>query len=315
MKQLKDLKEELLVYNLQNFYVFYGEDFGIKHHYIERIKSKCDNMYIINSAQDLLNSRTGSSLFQQKNLYVILNDMDFANWKQNDIELLIHRLDTDILIVCYEQELSTSNLFKNFSDYITAFPHVKTNIAVEFIDLEVCLSLACKEDLAYHCNNDYGTIQLECDKIKNYAQQCNISEQEAYESLRLQNQLIYRIPELDVEQFMNDILSNNTDYMHYWYTCVMPAHIQDFWISLNYIFYTFMIAYILKKYGSWHGSEKAYKYGLPWNRIKTLRQLNIYYNSNQLLDIIYRLCDMDILVKQKRLSMDQIYDYFLCYVI
>ena len=32
MKRLEDLKEELLADKLQKFYVFYGEDYGIRKH-------------------------------------------------------------------------------------------------------------------------------------------------------------------------------------------------------------------------------------------------------------------------------------------
>lgn len=315
MKQLKDLKEELLQFKLNNFYVFYGEDFGIKHHYIERVKLKCDKLLVVSTVEDIYNAKTGYSLFPEKNLYVVLNDMNFSTWNKNKIQTFIDRLQDDILIVCYEQELPNTDLFKEFGPYITYFPRVKTNIATQFIDSEVNLSLTSKEDLAYNCECDYGTILLECDKIKNYAQDKNVSHQEAYESLMLQNQLIIKIPEYDVESFMNDILCKDLDSISYWYSCIVPKYTQEFWMSLSYIFTNLLIAYLVKHYGKYDGSSKAYSFLLPWNRTKTIRELNIAYTSQQLLDMAYKVCEIDSMVKQGKLQIDDVFNYFICYII
>ena len=37
MKNLKDLKEEIINKQFQHFYVFYGEDYGLRDHYIKEI--------------------------------------------------------------------------------------------------------------------------------------------------------------------------------------------------------------------------------------------------------------------------------------
>ena len=39
MKKLEDLKKELLDNKVNKFYVFYGEDFGIRKHYINKIST------------------------------------------------------------------------------------------------------------------------------------------------------------------------------------------------------------------------------------------------------------------------------------
>ena len=47
MKQLKDLKEEILANNIKNFYVFYGQDFGLRQHYIHKIGSYYDKIKVL----------------------------------------------------------------------------------------------------------------------------------------------------------------------------------------------------------------------------------------------------------------------------
>ena len=40
MKNLKDLKEDILANKINKFYVFYGEDFGLRKHYIDYLSKK-----------------------------------------------------------------------------------------------------------------------------------------------------------------------------------------------------------------------------------------------------------------------------------
>lgn len=314
MKQLKDLKEELLQYNIGHFYIFYGEDFGIKHHYLSRMKTKFDRLQVVTSVDSIAQSHTGGSLFKENVLYVVLNDIDFANWSTQRIQTVINRLDDDTLVVCYEQELPNTTLFKEFSEYATWFPRVKQNIAVQFIDDNLHLLQSSKEDLAYNCDCDYGTILLECDKIKNYSQAANVSEQEAYETLKLHNQLVTRVDGFNAELFMNDLLIQDLQMINYWYRVIVPNHIDDFWVSLSYIFYNILIAYYIKQYGYYEGSKKSYASGLPWNRTKQIRDLNIRYTPPQLITLAYNVCDMDSKVKSGKLPMDNVFDYFMCYI-
>ena len=39
MKKLEDLKQDLIDGRLRKFYVFYGEDYGIRKHYINKIEN------------------------------------------------------------------------------------------------------------------------------------------------------------------------------------------------------------------------------------------------------------------------------------
>ena len=47
MKKLEDLKKELLQDKVNSFYVFYGEDFGIRKHYINKISTYFNNLFML----------------------------------------------------------------------------------------------------------------------------------------------------------------------------------------------------------------------------------------------------------------------------
>ena len=47
MKKIEDLKRDILEGKLEHFYVFYGEDYGIRKHYIDKIKTFFKSKFLI----------------------------------------------------------------------------------------------------------------------------------------------------------------------------------------------------------------------------------------------------------------------------
>lgn len=71
MKQLKDLKDELLNNKINNLYIFYGEDYGLRHHYINKLKESFDVVEFVDNAENISKTSTGIGLFKRKILYLI----------------------------------------------------------------------------------------------------------------------------------------------------------------------------------------------------------------------------------------------------
>lgn len=316
MKNLKLLKEEILDGDIKNFYVFYGPDMGIRKHYIDKIRQSCSKLLNINSYQDYNKAETGGGLFKTRDLYLIFNDVEFASRHKTFIETFINRIKKDVLIFDFD-EIPKKNLslFEYFEDYITYFPIVKDNIAYQFIDSEVTLSANSRKQLAWDCENNYSNILLETDKIKNYAQVHNITDELAYNELQIQNQLIYKDEEFHSYQFMNDVLDGNYSNYSYWIGLIQRTFLEDFWITLESISNDYMIAYYIKAFGKSLGSNKAYENKFYWNRIKTIRDLKLPYKANDLLKKAEQVCQLDALVKFGKISKEKVLDYFLCIIL
>lgn len=71
MKQLKDLKEEIIKNQINPLYIFYGEDYGLRHHYIQKLKESFQDVQIVNKADDISQASTGIGLFKIHRLYII----------------------------------------------------------------------------------------------------------------------------------------------------------------------------------------------------------------------------------------------------
>lgn len=315
MKNLKDLKEEILNNDIKKFYVFYGEDFGLRKHYIDQIAKKFNKVVILPSLVDFAIAKTGSGLFKTKVLYVAPNDIDFAKLKVKNINNLITNLTNDCIILDYEEELPTTTLFKEFSDNITYFPEVENNIAYQFVDSELKLNMESKEELARNCCNNYSKILLESDKIRCYASEKGISHQAAYDDLYAQNQLLYEYPEFHSYELMNDVLKGNFQMLSFWYNLVKANFLEQFWIALESIFNDYIIAYFIVKYGKYRGSTLAYEYKFNWGRIKIVRDFIIPYKAEDLLYLANQVAKLDKLVKNGKINKEDLFDYFLCIII
>ena len=311
MRKLEDLKRDILANKIENFYVFYGSDFGIRKHYIEQIKKSFNGKAKYMEACDKIQvSSKSTSLFDTgKQLYLVYNDVDFANSKSNVIDDFISKITDDTVILIYEEALDGSNLFKDFEQYITNFPEVQSNIGKEFVNSEVTLLEADAEELAFNCKNNYNMILLETDKIKEYAEAKGTSHNNSFEVLSIRNQMTERIDKFDANAFMIDVLSGNKRNIGYWYQVAMND-IDRFFNSMVFIFNDYLIAFHLVKFGKWDGGSVAYVSGLSWGRIKVLRDLIIPYEKDDLLYKAYKVACVDADVKSGKLERGNVVDYF-----
>ena len=315
MKKLQDLKQDILDEKIQDFYVFYGEDYGIRKHYIDKIGTFFKQTINMDDCESVMSLTATKSLFSIKRLIVVYNDTNFAKSSHRVIETFIRRLQDYCVILVYEQELPNTTLFKEFSHYITYFPVVQDNIAIEFVESELNLLPNNKEVMIKDCSNNYNNILLESNKIKNYAQAKGMTQQNSYEILETSGQLLMEYDEFNSSLFMNDILTGAFENLTYWIGVIKSKYTDKFYFSLTSMFFDYLIAYLIQRYGKWDGSSRAYNYGLSWGRAKTIREFNIPYTADNLLDTAYRVSEIDIKVKSGELLREDVIDYFITLVI
>lgn len=314
MKKLEDLKTEIMNNQINNFYVFFGDDYGIRKHYINKISESFKKVSYLNTCEDVFAILKSKNLFNIKQLLVVYDDLDFAKSSQTNIQSLISKLTDYTCILIYDSSFTSSTLYKMFGDYITEFQAVQTGIAKEFIQDEISLIDTDVEELAYNCDNLYNNILLETDKVKAYSLAKNLSQQNAYETLYSKNQLIKKPDEFDSNLFMNAVLTG--DYTNLAYlVSVAEMDTTKFLFTIMSMFFDFIISGIIKKYGYKEGSTKAYNYGLYWGRIKELRDLDIIYDDEGLFERAYQVARIDELIKSGKLSKDDVVDYFIVNVI
>lgn len=319
MKRLEDLKTDLLADKVEKFYIFYGEDVGIRKHYIDRISTYFDDKLILDNWEVVRSTVSTKSLFKLKQLILVFNDEDFAKQPESEVTKLLMKLNGEFTcIFIYDTDnFEKTALFKNFEQYVTNFQSVQDNIAKEFIESELDgLNNTSEEDMAFNCSNLYSNILLEADKIKEYQDYMGISQQSAYDALSVKNQLLSRDKEFSCNSFMDCVLQGDYINMAYWCDILMSSDNPDIFMKyLTFMFNDFLIAGLISANGYYDGSTRAYNYGLPWGRTKEIRDLKLKFDNEYYYTGAYKICEIDKLVKSGKLSRDKILDYFLSKVI
>ena len=316
MKKLEDLKNELLNNKLEKFYIFYGEDCGIRKHYIQKISSFFENEpEYLDSYNAIKVSGIVSSLFgADAQLAIIYNDEEFLKLNQDEIQKFINNLKDYTCIFVYETMDTNLKIFEWFGQYITYFPVVQNNIAQEFVKDEIQLAPTDIELFATNCGNNYNAILIESDKIKEYSESKNVSNQVAYDTLKIKNQLLEVIDEFDVNEFMNDILLHKTANYEYWYV-VIQSDADKLYRALPIIFNDYLIAGLIKQYGKYDGSSAAYQCKLSWVRAKTIREFKLDYDCTYYYNCAYNVACLDADIKSGAITKDKLIDYFYAEII
>ena len=310
MLRLEDLKQQILDSQINNLYIFYGEDYAIRKHYIKKIAELFSETLYFETYSEAKSTSSKSALFKVKRLMVIDSDEEFLNIEETTANNLIVNLEDDVYIFIYNDDITKTNLFKFLEPYVTKFPAVSENIAMEFIEDAVRLSETDRRALAYECNNLYGNILLETDKIKQYSKAKGVSEETAYKTLVAKKQMIDRIMLFDSDLFMEDYLTGNNRNYYLWIK-IIENDINGFVRAFSNMYRDLLTGAFIKQYGKWTGGEKAFSTGMFWGRIKILRELDICVSYDILYAKAYEMCCLESDYKNGIVNADNLVTVFI----
>lgn len=164
---IQELQKQIIDKQLNNLYIFLGEEIAIQKIYINKI-AEIKNLEIqyIEEYKQIHNSLNVNNLFNTKKLYVILDDLDIL--KQENVWKFINPSD-NIIIFKYNNLDKRNKFYKEFEPKIVEFNKLSEEVLTKYIQKEIDLNnIHCKQ-LIDICNSSYNQILLEIDKIKQYA--------------------------------------------------------------------------------------------------------------------------------------------------
>lgn len=167
---IQELQKQIIDKQLNNLYVFLGEEIAIQKIYINKI-AEVKNLEIqyVEEYKQIHNSLNVNDLFNTKKLYVILDDLDIL--KQENIWKFINPSD-NIIIFKYNMLDKRNKFYKEFEPRIVEFNKLSDEVLIKYIqkELKVGTNLTevnCKK-LIDICGSSYNQILLELDKLKHY---------------------------------------------------------------------------------------------------------------------------------------------------
>ena len=162
---IQELQKQIINKQLNNLYVFLGEEIAIQKIYINKI-AEIKNLEIqyVEEYKQIHNSLNVNDLFNTKKLYVILDDLDIL--KQENVWKEINP-NENIIIFKYNNLDKRNKFYKQFESKIVEFNKLSDEVLVKYIQKEINLSGENCKKLIDICNSSYNQILLEVDKLKN----------------------------------------------------------------------------------------------------------------------------------------------------
>ena len=198
------LKSHIKNKDLPKMLVFVGNEYAIINEYIDQIcKVLKLEKYSVASACSVLTPNKVMTLTQKNRLYVSKYEKQIQtsekNWEY------VKNLGNNYLIVVLTQIDKRGKFYKHFEENVIEFD----TLNADAIYLATQKKVGLKKDLLYRliqsCDNNYGRVLLEIQKIKAYSEELHCSEQESYEKL-LSLGVIYEEPTSKIQEFTKCVL-------------------------------------------------------------------------------------------------------------
>lgn len=239
---LQELKTQITENTLDLIYYFTGDEWAVMNVYIHKIAevSKSKIMYT-DSIREIINDVKQKSIIAGKTVYVINDDKEYllneTLWNK------VAELNKgNILIFTFSNIDKRSKFYKRFKDNITMFDKLNELTLMKYINNAISLKNEYALKLIEICENDYGRILLEINKIKNYSDNHN----EAFEIL-LKNKAIYIPPKDAVFDLIDAILNRNAKLAYALYEDCKEIGEANLVILLN-LFNSTRITYQLQSF-------------------------------------------------------------------
>ena len=135
MRSIQEVGTEILTQHPKNFYIFTGEEFGVKEKYIRQMESLYGSKVEAPRVMDLLDSMSKKQLIPlPPAVYVVRYDEDFLSKVDANTVSRIQKAKISGTIVCiYESEKGVSKLEKHLGDYTVEITKFGRQFVVKYL--------------------------------------------------------------------------------------------------------------------------------------------------------------------------------------
>ena len=164
--ELVDLMKSISCNSIPHFLILYGEEQKIIDIYIQNIvQSVGSKRVVVDNVSQAIKDNGKKSLDKSVKVYVVTEDTAFLN-KDESWENIRKSMHKNYLILRYHTLDKRSAFVKKNQQNIVEFSHLSDEVLQQYIYRDLPdLSDENASKLISYCNNDYGRILMEIDKI------------------------------------------------------------------------------------------------------------------------------------------------------
>ena len=168
--ELIDLMKKISSNDIPHFLILFGEEQKIIDIYINNICDKIRAKKVVKESVSSVVKNIGKkSIDKCKKLYIVTEDIAFTKLEDN-WESVKNAINKDYVILRYNSLDKRSAFVRKNQQNIVEFSHLSDDVLQQYIHRDLPdLSDENVSKLISYCNNDYGRILLEVDKIKQYS--------------------------------------------------------------------------------------------------------------------------------------------------
>ena len=167
--ELVDLMKSISCNSIPHFLILYGEEQKIIDIYIKNIIQSVEGKrVVVDNVSQAIKDNGKKSLDKSIKIYVVTEDTEFIK-KDESWENVRKSMHKNYVILRYHALDKRSAFVKKNQQNIVEFSHLSDEVLQQYIYRDLPdLSDENASKLISYCNNDYGRILLEVDKIKQY---------------------------------------------------------------------------------------------------------------------------------------------------
>lgn len=294
---LMDLQNQIKEKNINNSYIFIGDEIGIMNKYIEFIANlKKLGVKRVYTFAEIENDLKSQNLFNNSYIYYIYNDSSLYT---NDYFIDYFNSDNfngNIIILRFDKVDSRKKLIKDF-ERVVSFG--KLNEEILAIYIKEYFDKVSKDNiskLVSYCDRDYERIINECEKIKVIKELYKYNDDIAFNNF-FDNKIIYD----NKNEIVFDIvdMAMFKDYTNFYENL---KRTEDYTLILSLIgTYIFnLLSYKSLKADSDFGISK--KSGIPLFIVKKLRIVSEYHSIKKCLKLVDEIRAIEMKIKNGKVE-------------
>lgn len=308
---ISELKNNIVAGNIDNFYIFTGEEEGIMDIYIRQITKKLGlTIKWADSIAEVSKSLNLKSLVKVRYLYLVRQDSAIIT-QEKQWDFLKNKIVGHHIVLIQPSIDKKTKFYKFFEDSIVKFDKMAPEM-LQGYGKKVCPSLSSTniEKLIQWCGCSYLRLMNELDKIKTLGKTRSISDDIAFDCLDQDNG-IFKEREFDILQYVNFILTRN------YYACYqdIPAvkALKNEIGLIGLLRASFRNLVLLKNDGG--GKGICERTGMTGWQVKCAIEVDEYYNIDECENILLFLQDTEVKIKTGVLDPNIIVDYLLAEIL
>lgn len=296
-----ELKKELDNNKLRKVYFFTGEEKGLRDKYIQRI---CTRTPIkVNSFSNIKDRLLSKNLFNStSDFYIVDNDKSFLSY-ENSLSDLEKSVGKNVLIFIYDNLDMRNNFFKTYANYFFHFNKLNSDQLCGYVQNSINVSKELAVTLSEFCHNDFNTIDLEMDKLKNLKEPITFELiTELIEDSFVESDFTFldNISKRDIEKTLD--FANNTKA-------------SDALKYIGSLYSRFRSLFVVQSFSHLPNIEVAGKTGLTLFVVEKLRAVIDHYTFEELIRNLRLIQQTEVDIKTGRIEALLGFHYLICRIL